>query len=598
MKISDLILEVTTDDGTEKMTIKDYNKSDVRLLFGYQFAPPPERHTVFLGRHLYSFSDKAMKRSKRAVLFEEASTLFRENPLKYFVPQADVALDFLNWRTEKTDRTMKVFQGANGVGKSVLACIDLLLELVPCDPTWPIFTEHGVKYRPYNGPFPIDGAAIVSYEMKNHENTLWPQVLRLWCPQKYILDYITGKKTISWRSSPKLFIEGTPVYFYALNQKQTAFESQALRTIWWDEQGEEDKFNGANARVRRRGGRHICSMTPHKIQGRPDTGAGSYVHRILKGELDVGLDVQFFKCSIETIPDYVMRKEDKEAAVREWIEEPLATGNKKKYSEGLSRVYGEFHEASGLVIEDFDRNIHCIPRFEIPDHWTLYRYHDHGRMEPNACILVAVNEAEEYFIIGEYYEKNVEIADAAKGIIEMCGNARKLISPPPNERYDEIYEGAYIMRTLSDPRSFNKHLDGSQSTIGQLYAKHGLRMQPGSASRPETMVVAVAEMMQSNPERQHFVTKEYGAPGFYVFNDLKNTIWEFENWRMKPFKRVSGNVIISQEKPEAGNDHLMQGVMMLAMDRPHYVPNTNWKHKEEDDEDDEEKPFYDPITGL
>jgi len=179
VKISDLILEVTTEDGTQKMSFDEYNKSEVRLLFGYQFAPANDRHTVFLGRHLYSFGDRAMKDRKRAQLFEEASRLFRENPLKYFVPQSNSAQEFLNWKVEQQDRTLKVFQGANGVGKSVIACIDLLLEMVPCESTWPIFTEHGVKHRRYGGPYPIDGAAIVSYEMKNHENTLWPQVLKL-----------------------------------------------------------------------------------------------------------------------------------------------------------------------------------------------------------------------------------------------------------------------------------------------------------------------------------------------------------------------------------------------------------------------------------
>ena len=595
----DLELTVTTEEGTEKMTIPEYNRSEIRTLFGYQFAPPAGRHTCFLGTNMFSFSDEALKDDKRARAFDEARRLFLDNPLKYFIPQTKVALDFLNWRTERSDRTFKVLHAGNGFGKTAIACIDVLLDIIECDPSWPIFWLHGVKYRRFRGPYENDGVAVVSYDMKSHENTIWPQVIKVWTPREAIAPYLDGTRTISWRAAPKVIINKTPVYFYAMSQRQTTFESQALRIFWWDEQGEAEKFNGANMRIRRRGGRHVCSMTPHRIEGRKDTGAGSFIDKVRKGEMDLGLNVRFFQGDIMKLPDWVYVGEDKESALEEWIRGPMRLGDNRKLSEGKSRIYGDFHESSGLVLDNFSRKLHCIPRFDIPKHWTRYRYHDHGRIEPNACILIAINEDNEIFITEEFYGKDVEISEAVDGIISMSGNTRKMISGPPNEFWQEVMVENDVIRTVGDPRSLGKHADNSRNTLMQEYRKHGLNIMQGSGQPVTSLAALVQQMLMLDESKTHWYTKEMDAPRFYVFDDLRNLIFEFEHWRLR--QRRSGGSIHDQVEytPEKGNDHLMTCIMMMAADSPYYIPVRRRKDEEEEIYDIEmPEQIVCPITGI
>jgi hypothetical protein len=371
----------------------------------------------------------------------------------------------------------------------------------------------------------------------------------------------------------------------------------ALDTIWWDEQSTEEKFNNANDRVIRRGGRHVCTMTPHHIDGRNDTGAGSYIDRIRKGELDVGLDVKFFQMSMDDVADWVVRADDKRRKKLAWIEDPIRTGNKKKLAEGRSIVYGEFHESSGLVLDDWDNRVHLIEPFEIPKNWTIYRYHDHGRKEPNAAILVAVNEQNDYFIIDEHYGRDKEISENAREIIEiMTGNTIEKNSFGTTVEIKSKYD---VMRTVSDPRSLTKALDSARHTIQDEYMSNGLVLVHGCGQRPELLVPLVGELLRVDINRKHFVTKEMGAPRIYVFNNCQNFVREITGWRVKKTRVVGDGGIRNVEKPMQKDDHLMTCLMLLAADHPQYVPKKRidkdiWIVDYEQEDKDETRC---PLTG-
>jgi hypothetical protein len=483
---------------------------------------------------------------------------------------------------------MKVLHAGVGTGKSVAATIDWLLDVCPCEPDWPIF-KSGVKFRPYRGPWVNGGVAVVSYELKNHENTLWPQVIRRWVPLAGIQDIVTGKKTITFRNNPCVKIYDTPVFFVVSSQSDTAFVSAAWNLVQWDEQSTEDKFNNANARVRRRDGRHVCSLTPHSIEGRADTGAGSYLDRIRKGELDVGLDVEFFKMKMSDCHDWVYRETDKKNMIIEWESDPIKMNNRKKLAEGRAILYGEFHERSGLVFDDFDPAIHVIEPFEVPPNWSFYRYHDHGRKEPNACALVAVSPENDYFICGEYYESGKEISDNARGIIEeMTGNELVTI----DGRMSESMKTRDIIRTVSDPRSVAKALDNSQLTIGEAYIQSGLYVFPGSAQHVANLIPLAAELLAVDMKRKHFITKELGAPRVYIFNTLRNFLREMGAYKMKVVREIVGNTIARKEVPVPKNDHLMTCLLLLGADRPMYIP------KEETLDNDEEEEYSESRCGI
>lgn len=578
--LESVVFEVITEDGTTSATLRQLHENDGLLArIGRQSIPPAGRSTVFLGRQIVTFPTELLRHDKkRAALFREAQRLYESNPLKYYMPPSNDILEMLNWRSDALDNTMKVLHAGVGVGKSTAGWIDVLLSIVDCDSRWPIFTDFGVKHRKYRGALETGGVAVISYELKNHENTIWPQVIRRWTPEHLIADYKTGRKSIQWRFSPRIDVGGTPVFFLVSSQKDTAFVSQALDIMWWDEQSTEDKFNNANARVRRRGGRHVMTMTPHHIQGRADTGAGSYVDRIRKGEMDVALDVKFFCAGIDSIVNWVMPKEDKRRLRIEWEESPIQTGNRKKLAEGRAILYGEFHEVSGLVFDDWDRSIHVIEPFEVPKTWTFFRYHDHGRKEPNAAILVAVSPDEVYYIVAEYYERDKEISENAAEIIQrMTGNS---IAVDETGRKYERFDNIRVVATISDIGSLNKSLDNARRTIRDEYLMAGLVLQPGSKLAPKEMVPMAAELLRVNPDAKHVVTGKNGAPRLYVFSTCTNFIREIERYRMKRSRIIQGSVLVAQDRPADEDDHLMRCLMELAVHSPRHIPDSDLIDKE------------------
>ena len=579
-KIADLIWTIITENGEEKMTMAEYNKRhDLQALVGLQAATPRDRRVVFVGTTIISYPvDMVEKDEEKRMIIEALEREVESNPLKYFVPQDDDILRFLN--DGSIAESLKLLTAPNGIGKSVTGWIDVLLDIVPCDPSWPIFTKHGVKHRRYIGPYTKGGVAIVTYEWENHITTIWPQIVRRWTPKDALGDYADGgKAVINWKSSPRIYICGTPVYFRACSQAQTVFEAAAMDIIWWDEQGEEAKFDGANARVRRRHGRHTMTLTPHKVEGRPDTGAGSFIHKLWKGEQTSGLMVYKYHCGIKDIPATIYSEEGKVAAFKEWEEEPTTAGNVKKLREGRSRLYGEFHETSGLVFDDFNWDLHVIPPIKIKKSWTKYRAIDHGRMEPCAALMAAVTEDGDVVVFEEYYEKDRLIDENCAGIISACGNSREKIESYKDfngrlyDRFDEKFTTHQFRWTKIDPRSAGKHLDDGKVTIGKMYQLGGINVQPGSGQTPAMMVPVVREYMKIDEYRNHIITGKPHAPRIYFFNTLSNTLKEIKGYVYESVQRKSRQGQTSwQERPKQENDHAIMALMLMCMENLVWIP--------------------------
>lgn len=534
-------------------------------------------------------------------MMTDAEKLVEECPLKFFVPQNDTVLQFLN---AGAAYGVKMFRSGNGVGKSVAAWTDIQLDIIPCDPSWPIFSVHGVRYRKYRRPFTDGGVGIVTYEWVNHKSTIWPQIIQRWTPPEFLGAYRRGgESTPNWNSNPHIEIAGSPIWFFACSQADTVFEAAAMDRFWWDEQGQEQKFNGANARIRRRNGRHVFSLTAHRLDGRPDTGAGSWIQKIETGELSTGHKVKVFHCGISDIPDWIYSERAKKEANDEWIDGPLRTGNMKKYREGLSRINGEYHESSGLVFDDWNRETHVVDRFEVDNSWTRFRGIDHGRVNPTACVFLALDSEDNLVVFDEYYEKDRVASENAQKIIEKSGNRREKVgfgevNGQKYDRWTEIQDKPYH-RTVMDPRSCSKKDDNSYRTIERIYRDEGLAVYPGSGHRMEITIPVAKELFRCDPERPfpkwHQRAGEMGAPRCFVMRHCKWFIWEIEQYinEMVRVKGRGGEVM--GERPRSKNDHLMTAFTYIAQEKLRWIPNST---VDEEDEEVVEKVMVDELTGY
>jgi hypothetical protein len=570
------------EDGEEELTHEEYLSTELRKRFGNLREPMLGRQRLFLGRTLVSYPDEylAQSRSKRDI-YAELLDAKNQNPLQFFAPSGPVSAAVINDRVSR----ICLHTSGNRNGKTANLIVKLLLRLIPTDPDWTIFAEHGIEWHPFRPDIHI---GLASYEWNNHKKTLWPEILR-WIPiaecGPYHPRFQGESKTPSWKDNPILPVEcGNEVHMYAYNQDQAAYESEALDDAFWDEQPPEDRWDGMNERLRTNpSAQHNHGLTPHSIPGRPDTGAGSFVHKIHSGKDTKGYlpsQIRKFALSLTDVPDWIKTEESKKEQIKQWITDPMAQGNMTRYREGRARVYGEFIETSGLVYPEWDIRFHWIEPFEVPRGATLFRYIDHGRTKPCAALFGFVHpsicEKESVLVLYmEYYASGRVISENARGIIEMSGN-----SVVEHGRYNdkgrsypamkELCLGSSFLRTKMDKRSLNRPLEEQSMTIGQMYRVHGLRVQPATAARIENTIDAPKQWLSVDHKRNHPIRPMKGFTKVLVFNTLVNFREEIEGYIERPARGKNASPT-AFDSPRPKDDHLLDCFRYMIADDPRYI---------------------------
>lgn len=82
---------------------------------------------------------------------------------------------------------------------------------------------------------------------------------------------------------------------------------------------------------------------------------------------------------------------------------------------------GKFVKGEGAYFSEFQKHIHVIEPFVIPDHWKRYTTTDYG-LDMLANYWIAVDPNNKAYVYKELYESNLIISDAAKRIKEVNGD--------------------------------------------------------------------------------------------------------------------------------------------------------------------------------
>jgi hypothetical protein len=133
----------------------------------------------------------------------------------------------------------------------------------------------------------------------------------------------------------------------------------------------------------------------------------------------------------------------------------------------------------------------------------------------------------------------------------------------------------------------------------------GLNGIPGDGRDSWVQIPKCKEMLALNHEREHYVTGKAGAPGVYIFDDLKWFLWEIGHYINEPYSRFDrkDKRRIASERPLAVDDHLMTCFRMMCCDVPHFIRgfNDNLEVKNSHYFEVEEKEYCfacDEITGY
>jgi len=569
----------------EKLDYQDYLKNP-DLMAKMQ---DNKRFNMNLGLRQFTFDRDWMDQHPKDKIFLEG--LYREwemNPVRFFLPHCARSDDFDTESHRFINDASNVYTGflaGNRFGKSTIAWVKALITfgVIPCDPNWEIFKDHGVKYKEWTGPKEI---GVASYNWINIENTVWPQIVRKWLPEDELgdkKDYVAPKKTAFSISLSC----GSIIHMMCMAQPQGAFESQALDGFMWDEQGLEAKFDGANARMRTTrkyskdenghefltSGWHICGATPHKVEGRADTGGGTWFEGLYNKTATKALSVAFYKGSvIDEVPDWIYPEREKQVLLGE-LKEAEQTNNRKAVRAIRSRAFGEFENTGGMVYDEWDDNIHIIGSLPIKDDWCAFRCMDHGRTNPTSCIWVAITQDNEYIAYREFLRGDGIISDNVQQVVQMSRNklidkgmvkaGGAMFARRQEVMHDDNSE-QYLFDVI-DGRSFRNPDTNSRYTLGDIYKLSGLnRLRPAPLQNIENTVPIVKELLKIDPERKHIITGKKGAPRLYVMASCPNLIKHIKGYRNKETKDGVS------EKPNAKDDHDLDALRYGFMMGPHY----------------------------
>jgi len=195
---------------------------------------------------------------------------------------------------------------------------------------------------------------------------LWEQYLQKFIPQHHIIDIRYGQDKVP----RKIYLNtGNTIEFKAFNQGRTLFQGRAIKSAHYDEQCLHD-FEGIL----------------HETQARLITYQG-----YLSWSMTPIMPQTFLEERIEELPAtdeiFHFNLNDNRKSRGGFIEDQRIDNMIAEWPDGVqaTRIEGKFASYYGAVYKNFNRSIHVIKPFRIPDGWTLYRGIDFGFTNPFVC---------------------------------------------------------------------------------------------------------------------------------------------------------------------------------------------------------------------
>ncbi len=135
---------------------------------------------------------------------------------------------------------------------------------------------------------------------------------------------------------------------------------------------------------------------------------------------------------------------------------------------------GNWDMLAGRYFDEFNRGVHVVEPFAIPDYWKKYRGIDYG-LDCAACVWVAIDESGNYIIYREYAKPDKKISDAAEDILNLTD------------------ENEVIQYTVAPTDLWGRSQE-SAKTKADLFRESGLDLIKGSNDR-EAGWLAVKELL-------------------------------------------------------------------------------------------------------
>lgn len=210
-----------------------------------------------------------------------------------------------------------------------------------------------------------------------------------------------------------------------------------------------------------------------------------------------------------------------------------------------------YAKAGKLVYPEFDRSLHLVEPFRVPDSWTRYFALDYALHVEAAALWVAVSPDGDHVYYREHYVRDKLIPWHANRFHELEGYQRNNLGD-----WEEVKGKTEIIRLrLSDP-DFKKRNPVTGEDIDYNFRIRGIACLPANNKLIDG-IEAVREGLTPS-----LVS---GKPRIYLFDTLRYTISEIEGYRYPELTDMQSQTRDPSEKPVKKKDHLVDCLRYLEL---------------------------------
>ena len=165
-------------------------------------------------------------------------------------------------------------------------------------------------------------------------------------------------------------------------------------------------------------------------------------------------------------------------------------------------LYGNWDVFDGQFFPEFNRNLHVIEPFEIPEHWNRYIALDYG-LDMFAVLFIAMDTRGKAYVYNEIYKPNLIVSEASQ----------TLKSQMRNREYKAIY---------APPDLWGRNRDTGKSTA-EIFRQNGLVFTKASNNRVDGWL-NVKEWLRVTKTRNEQTGEPIETAKVEIFSNCKNLI--------------------------------------------------------------------------
>lgn len=336
------------------------------------------------------------------------------------------------------------------------------------------------------------------------------------------------------------FINGHEVYFWGLDDIEK-LKSLEIGAFWIDEVNEVDEntFNVLKGRLRNKKHKKRFGILTSNSEGKNWT-----YKQFVQGR---GIRTQ------EDLEKY-------------WIIKAPSNENTylpADYLDVLNSYTGDLFERyvnaswnvfEGQIFTDFDRAVHIIKPFAIPETWKKIGGIDHGERNPSTFVWAAISPGGDIYIYREYSLAGEAVHTHIKNIYDLNdGDKLDYIVIDPSVKSVRGHSGRKVDIEYKE----------------EWKERFGYNMPLRYANNDVNAGIArLHKYFKIDKHKIHPVTKKKGSPRIFYFDTCPLVADETESYKWK--KISSANENDPEEKPRKKDDHLIDPVRYIAMSRPDF----------------------------